>query len=90
MTDRVPLVYFYGIIPGQYYATWPVYIVDDNPDALSFKVAVDDKKSLNQITQETSKMISDNFKNYWPRIRHGLHAISKYVFQSVLSGGVSK
>jgi putative restriction endonuclease len=61
MTDRVPLVYFYGIIPGKYYATWPVYIVDDNPDALSFKVAVDDKKSLNQINQEASNMISDNF-----------------------------
>ncbi len=25
-----PLIYFFGIIPGQYLATWPVYIVGDN------------------------------------------------------------
>jgi putative restriction endonuclease len=37
-----PLIYFFGIIPGQYLATWPVYIVSDNPLMLSFKVAVDD------------------------------------------------
>lgn len=39
---QIPLVYFFGLIPGQYLATWPVYIVGDNPLMLSFKVAVDD------------------------------------------------
>ena len=37
-----PLIYFFGVTPGQYLATWPVYIVSDNPIMLSFKVAVDD------------------------------------------------
>lgn len=37
-----PLVYFHGIEPGKYLATWPVYIIADNPSNLTFKVAVDD------------------------------------------------
>ncbi|HUH98370.1 MAG TPA: HNH endonuclease [Anaerolineales bacterium] len=37
-----PLVYFHGIEPGKYLATWPVYIIGDDPGNLTFKVAVDD------------------------------------------------
>jgi putative restriction endonuclease len=37
-----PLVYFHGIEPGKYLATWPVYIISDDPSNLTFKVAVDD------------------------------------------------
>lgn len=37
-----PLIYFHGVIPGQYLAIWPVYIVGDDPARLSFTVAVDD------------------------------------------------
>lgn len=37
----VPLVYFHGIVPGKYLATWPVYVVDDDPARLSVLVAVD-------------------------------------------------
>lgn len=36
-----PLIYFFGLVPGQYLATWPVYIVGDNPLMLTFKVAFD-------------------------------------------------
>jgi len=39
---RLPLVYFHGVIPGKYVATWPVFIVNDNPEELFFSVAVDD------------------------------------------------
>ncbi|MGA3208406.1 MAG: HNH endonuclease [Syntrophales bacterium] len=42
MFKRTPLVYFYGIGPGKYMAIWPVYIVGDFPEKLTFKVAVDD------------------------------------------------
>ena len=31
MVERVPLVYFHGIVRGRYVAAWPVYIVDANP-----------------------------------------------------------
>lgn len=37
-----PLVYFHGIEPGKYLATWPVYIIGDDSCNLMFKVAVDD------------------------------------------------
>ena len=42
MRERLPLVYFHGIVPGKYLAAWPVFIVNDEPDELAFSVAVDD------------------------------------------------
>ena len=39
---RVPLIYFHGVVPGKYLAVWPVFIVADEPENLTFKVAVDD------------------------------------------------
>jgi putative restriction endonuclease len=42
MRDRVPLVYFVAIEPGRYVAQYPVFIVGDNPAALTFDVQVDD------------------------------------------------
>jgi len=37
-----PLIYFHGIEPGKYLATWPVYIIGDDQSNLTFKVAVDE------------------------------------------------
>jgi putative restriction endonuclease len=37
-----PLVYLHGIQPGKYLATYPVYIIGDDPGSLTFKVSVDD------------------------------------------------
>lgn len=37
-----PLVYLHGIEPGKYLATYPIYIIGDDPSNLTFKVAVDD------------------------------------------------
>ena len=31
MEARVPLIYFHGIVPGRYLASWPVFIVGDDP-----------------------------------------------------------
>lgn len=42
MLQRIPLVYFHGVVPGRYVAAWPVYIVADDPSSLAFSVAVDD------------------------------------------------
>jgi len=41
MLRRLPLVYFHGLLPGKYLATWPVFIVGDEPKSLKFTVAVD-------------------------------------------------
>jgi putative restriction endonuclease len=42
MQQRLPLVYFHGLVPGKYAALWPVYIVRDQPNQHTFSVAVDD------------------------------------------------
>ncbi len=41
MRLRVPLVYLHAFVPGRYLAFWPVFIVADDPAALTFSVAVD-------------------------------------------------
>jgi putative restriction endonuclease len=42
MQERLPLVYLHGVVPGRYVATWPVFVVRDRPDELTFSIAVDD------------------------------------------------
>lgn len=42
MRLREPLIYFFNIFPGKYLATYPVYIIGDNPNTLTFTVAIDD------------------------------------------------
>lgn len=49
-----PLVYFHGIVPGRYLAVWPVYIVDDDPARLFFKVALDEMAKVNIETVKVS------------------------------------
>ena len=39
-----PLIYFLGVVPGRYMASWPAYIVGDDPQALTFSVEVDGRK----------------------------------------------
>lgn len=46
MERGLPLVYFHGIVPGKYVAAWPVFVVGDDPAALSFTVVVDDADHL--------------------------------------------
>jgi putative restriction endonuclease len=42
MQRQAPLVYFHGVVPGRYLAVWPVFVVGDQPENLTFKVAADD------------------------------------------------
>jgi putative restriction endonuclease len=42
MLRRTPLAYFYGIVPGRYEAIWPVFVVHDSDQQLTFTVVVDD------------------------------------------------
>ena len=44
--NRVPLVYFIGLVPGRYFAMFPVFVVADDPAHLTFSVAADDLSSL--------------------------------------------
>ncbi len=47
MIRRVPLVYFFGLLPGRYLAAWPVFVVGDDPGKLTFTVQLDDASVLN-------------------------------------------
>jgi putative restriction endonuclease len=40
--ERVPLIYFHAVEPGSYVAVYPVFVVNDNPAALTFTMQVDD------------------------------------------------
>jgi len=43
MQRQAPLIYLHGIVQGLYEAAWPVFIVEDHPETLSFVVAIDDQ-----------------------------------------------
>jgi putative restriction endonuclease len=40
MAQGAPLIYLRGLVPGRYLAFWPVYIVSDSPQTLSFGIAI--------------------------------------------------
>jgi len=46
MQEKRPLIFFHGILPGKYLATWPVYIIKDSIPELTFTVAIDDAKNI--------------------------------------------
>lgn len=39
-------LYFHGIALGKYLAIWPVYVIEDDPNNLLFRVAVDDIQNM--------------------------------------------
>ena len=57
MRDGVPLIYFFGTVPGQYVAVAPVYIVGDDPSRLRFTVAADDFVNLEYERDDTDDSI---------------------------------
>jgi hypothetical protein len=44
MQRRTPLIYLCGVVRGEYMPVWPVFIVGDDPSALTFKVTIDDRQ----------------------------------------------
>jgi putative restriction endonuclease len=44
MRQRIPLIYFYGVVEGLYLPVYPAFIVGDNESALTFTVAIDDRR----------------------------------------------
>lgn len=45
MARGVPLIYFYGVKEGFYRPIWPIFVIDDHPESLSFHIMVDDALS---------------------------------------------
>lgn len=64
MKQQVPLIYFHSIVQGKYLAVWPVYIIQDNPDTLSFTVAADDLSLAEHYSKHSvSYKIADDAEN---------------------------
>lgn len=60
MQERLPLIYFHRMVQGRYLATWPVFIVRDDPGALSFFVAVEDADRLTLADSDTWSVGEDS------------------------------
>ena len=56
MQRRLPLIYLFGVVPGQYMPVWPVYVVGDEPATLSFLVSVDDQQHALPAAGEDSRV----------------------------------
>jgi putative restriction endonuclease len=73
MRDQVPLIYFYGIVVGRYLPFWPVFIVGDDPQGLTFTVAVDDRQ-LATVVPTVDATETDIRRRYVTRlVRQRLH-----------------
>jgi putative restriction endonuclease len=59
MEQQLPLVWFYRVQPGQYLASFPVFIVGDDPAQLSFDVQVDDQLALAE-PREAKSFVSED------------------------------
>ncbi len=57
MSQSTPLIYFHAMMPNRYMAVWPVFVVGDDPESLTFSVAVDDQ----QFVDAYAKAKSDGF-----------------------------
>lgn len=44
MQRQRPLIYFHGIVAGQYFPEWPVFVVGDAPEYLTFTINIDDHR----------------------------------------------
>ena len=70
--DRIPLIYFHGVSPSWYVAQWPVFVVSDDPAALTFTIAVDDPLALRPDLEPGP--VEDARRSYMTRIaRQRLH-----------------
>jgi len=60
----LPLIYLYGVIPGKYIPIWPVYIRDDDPSNLMFRVEIELPPNL----QVTGDQVSEPIQEYRSRV----------------------
>ena len=73
MKRELPLIYFHGIIPGRYLAIYPVYIVGDNPNTLTFTVVADEKEITHEIDYKADPKIESRRSYITTQIKQRLH-----------------
>jgi putative restriction endonuclease len=76
--QQLPLIYFYSLIPGKYFAMFPVYIIGENREDKSFKVTVDDQKLFFSDIEQSNSIVNEpevNYRRsyYTTEIRQRLH-----------------
>ncbi len=59
MRDRVPLVYFYAVAPGRYVASWPAFVIGDDPTVLRFNVEINTVNLPFDATEPTEAVSDD-------------------------------
>ncbi len=64
MEERRPLIYFHGVVKSEYFAVWPVYVIADEPNALRFRVAVDDASYMSPGLSVVSDATADARREY--------------------------
>jgi len=64
MAQQTPLIHFHGVVPGIYAAVWPVYIVGDDPQDLTFTVAVDVPKENYQEKENEPLLAMESRRRY--------------------------
>ena len=62
--NRLPLVYFHGILTGRYLPIWPVYVVQDLPEALTFLIEVDDAANLSVLANPLDDQVAEGRRQY--------------------------
>ncbi len=69
----LPLVFLYGHLPGRYHVVWPVFVVGDDPDQLTFTVAAhhDDQMSPGAWTAAASQIAERRYTTV--EVRRRLH-----------------
>ena len=67
MQRQVPLVYLHGVVKGQYLAVWPVFIIEDSPNELTFTVNVDDRRLVLVDTSIVDEAEADGRRRYVTR-----------------------
>ncbi len=71
MERHIPLIYLYGLAPGQCDVRWPVYIVADVPQALCFAVAVGERLNSSALL-DAAHVLPDGHPKGEPWVSNGL------------------
>lgn len=74
MGTQTPLIYLFGLVRGYYLPVWPVFIVGDDPQSLTFTVAVDEAHTLSAPPLQGTE--TDVRREYITRLtKHRLHQV---------------
>lgn len=74
MERRTPLIYLSGLTPGRYEPEWPVYVVGEDPQSLSFMVEVRDHKFVALPSRVGERFEPEDRRQYATRsVRMRLH-----------------